>query len=73
MSQPAIDIAALSPEERLDLIGQLWDSLDDEDVPLTDDERRILDERLDRLDREGSSGVEWSEIKRRWSRERDGS
>jgi putative addiction module component (TIGR02574 family) len=27
-------IARLSPGERLALIGQLWDSLDDADIPL---------------------------------------
>jgi putative addiction module component (TIGR02574 family) len=28
------EITRLSPEERLRLIEQLWDSLEDEDVPL---------------------------------------
>jgi putative addiction module component (TIGR02574 family) len=30
-----LDIARLTPQERLDLIGELWDSLAAEDVPLT--------------------------------------
>ena len=70
MSEPAIDITALSPEERLELIGRLWDSLSDEDVPLSREERDLLDERLDRLERDGPSGVPWEDIAARWKRER---
>jgi hypothetical protein len=37
MSMPAIDINAMEPEERLRLIGDLWESLSEspEDVGLT--------------------------------------
>jgi putative addiction module component (TIGR02574 family) len=31
----SLDIARLTPKERLDLIGELWDSLAPEDVSLT--------------------------------------
>ena len=41
-----IDIDHLSPQERLELIGRLWDSLDDEDVPLTPEQEAELDRRL---------------------------
>jgi putative addiction module component (TIGR02574 family) len=37
----------LSPDERLDLIGDLWDSLEERDLPpLTDDQIKELDRRL---------------------------
>lgn len=54
-----IDIAALSREERLRLIEQLWDSLSStpEAVPFTDAQREELDRRLDDLDREGPTGI----------------
>ena len=54
-----IDISKLSVDERLDLIGELWDSLSAEPdtVPLTDGQREMLDERLDRLDRDRKLGL----------------
>ena len=41
MSKPALNLDDLSPEERLQLIEELWDSLSEkpEDVPLTDEQR----------------------------------
>ena len=54
-----IDIAALSREERLRLIEQLWDSLSStpEAVSFTEEQREELDRRLDDLDREGPKGI----------------
>jgi putative addiction module component (TIGR02574 family) len=49
MAKPAIDISQLSPEERLDLIGELWDSLDDSSVVLSDQQRAELRRRMDRV------------------------
>ena len=59
-----IDIAKLSPEERLELLEQLWDSLSDtpEAVPMTDAQRQELDRRLDELDRERPVGIPWNEV-----------
>jgi putative addiction module component (TIGR02574 family) len=64
MSLSDIDIATLTPQERLDLLEQLWDSLTPtpEDIPLTDAQRAELDRRLDELDREGAVGVSWDEM-----------
>lgn len=62
MSEPAVDISGLSPEERLRLLEQLWDSLSDEDVPLTARQRAELDRRLDDLDEEGPRGIPWHEV-----------
>lgn len=64
MRRSNVDIAALSPDERLDLVEQLWDSLapTPEAVPLTEAQRAELDRRLDDLDREGAVGVAWDEM-----------
>ena len=62
MSKPALDIEQLTPEERLELIERLWDSLSDDEVPLTDPQRQELDHRLDALDREGPVGVPWEQV-----------
>lgn len=67
MARPAVDIAKLTPAERLQLVEELWDSLCDtpEVVPLTDAQRAELDRRLDDLDHEGPSGIPWDEVVRR--------
>ncbi len=67
MSMPAIDINAMEPEERLRLIGDLWDSLSEspEDVALTPDQRAELDRRLDRLESGKAKLVSWDELKAR--------
>ena len=55
MSKPALNIDDLSPEERLRLIEELWDSLNEkpESVPLTNAQREELDRRLDDLENSG--------------------
>lgn len=67
MSAPAIDIEKLAPEERLQLISELWESLRaaPESVPLIPAQRAELDRRLDELDRGEVSLVAWDEVKRR--------
>lgn len=64
MSKRTVDIAALTPEERLGLLEQLWDSLAEhpEAVPLTDAQRAELDRRLDDLEHEGPVGIPWDEV-----------
>jgi putative addiction module component (TIGR02574 family) len=59
-----IDLAKLSPEERLKLLEQLWDSLSEtpEAIPMTDAQRAELDRRLDDLDRDGPVGIPWNEV-----------
>jgi len=57
-----IDIAKLSPQERLELLEQIWDSLSADAVPMTDAQQEELDRRLDELDREGPVGIPWNEV-----------
>ena len=66
MSTPAIDITKLTPEERLRLIDELWESLRvvPDAVPLTPEQRAELDRRLDELDRSDVTLVPWDEVKR---------
>jgi len=65
-----IDIQALSPAQRLELIGLLWDSLSStpEAIPFTDAQRAELDRRLDELDREGPIGIPAEEVLARLDR-----
>jgi len=66
MSTPAIDIEKLAPEERLQLISDLWESLRavPESVPLTPAQRVELDRRLDELDGGDVGLVPWDGVKR---------
>ena len=67
MSIPAIDINKLAPEERLALIGDLWDSLSarPEAVRITQAQRDELDRRLDELDTGDAAVISWEDLKRR--------
>ncbi len=55
----------LSPRERLQLIGELWDTLSDADIPVTDEERAILDARLADLKESPGDQSPWPEVKAR--------
>lgn len=59
MGMASIDVGKLSPEERLQLIDEIWDSLstDPASIPVTDAQREELDRRLDDLDRDGPAGI----------------
>lgn len=63
MARPVLDVQALSREEQLDLLDELWEVLErtPEALPLTDEQRRDLDERLDALEHEGPVGLSWAE------------
>jgi putative addiction module component (TIGR02574 family) len=58
-----IDIERLSPQERLDLIGRLWDSLDADDLPLTNAQEAELDRRLTTADADLADSVAWEALR----------
>jgi putative addiction module component (TIGR02574 family) len=64
MSKPALNIDDLTPEERLRLIEELWDSLSETPgtVPLTNAQREELDRRLNDLERSGPEGIPWDQV-----------
>ena len=57
------DIVRLSPRERLSVIEQLWDSLADADIPLTDAQEAELARRLATFDDERAHAVTWDSFK----------
>jgi putative addiction module component (TIGR02574 family) len=67
MSRPAIEIDNLSAEERLELIESLWESLIHvpSSIPVTEAQRRILDQRLDEIEAGDDTGIPWEEVKTR--------
>jgi putative addiction module component (TIGR02574 family) len=57
------EITRLSPDERLTLIAQLWDSLDDHQVQLTEAQKAELERRLATLDYDRTESVTWETLK----------
>jgi putative addiction module component (TIGR02574 family) len=64
MAKLEIDINKLSPEERLDLIEELWDSLSEDpaNIPLTNAQAKELDRRLEEMDSDSSLGIPWETV-----------
>lgn len=62
MAKPALDLSKLTPEEKLEMIDDLWASLAADDLELSRELRSELDRRLDLLDREGPIGVDWEDV-----------
>ncbi len=64
MAKLEIDINKLSPDERLDLIEELWDSLsaDPSNIPLTDAQAKELDRRLDEMEKDTTLGIPWENV-----------
>jgi len=62
-----LGIDRLSLEERLTLLGDLWESLaeDGDRLPLLDSQRTDLQRRLDAIDANPSRGATWEQVKSR--------
>ncbi len=59
---PALDFSHLSPQERLDLIGEIWDSLGPDAVTVTPALRAEFRRRLATLDADIAAGREAAEV-----------
>ena len=64
MARPEIDINKLSPEERLDLIEELWDSLSTSPskIPLIEAQASELDRRMAEMNHDDSKGIPWETV-----------
>ena len=63
MSKPALNLATLTTDEKLELIEDLWTSIDFSTVTMTPEQRAELDRRLDLLEQEGPVGVPWDQVR----------
>ena len=61
-------VASLSPADRLELIGVVWDSLSPDDLPVTDAEKALLDARLADMESNPDAQSPWPEVKARLER-----
>ncbi len=59
-----LEMDKLTITERLQLIGELWDSID-EQPELTAEQKLELDKRFAAYQKNGNSGKTWNEIKAR--------
>jgi putative addiction module component (TIGR02574 family) len=57
-----LDISRLTPKERLELIGELWDSLSPADVLLTPAHEAELDRRLASFDSDRREAISWEDL-----------
>lgn len=65
MATPLVDFSHLTPEERLQLVEDIWDSLAlgaPEAVPVPESHARELDRRLAAYRRDGDRGRPWGEV-----------
>ncbi len=71
MAKRAVDISQMSADERLALIEELWESLDQEErdaITLTPDQEAELARRLEAYEREGAVGITAEELHERLRR-----
>lgn len=59
---PTLDYSHLSASERIDLIGEIWDSIDAEAIPLTAAQEAELDLRLATLDEDIRQGRDAADV-----------
>ena len=57
----------LSIEEKIDYVQSLWDHIaaDADTVPLTEWQRKVLDQRLADFEKDPDSGIPWEEVRDR--------
>jgi putative addiction module component (TIGR02574 family) len=56
-------IEDLSTTEKIELLDLLWESLDKDDLPLTEDQRGELDYRIARHEQNPSDVIPWEQVK----------
>ena len=61
-------VSSLSPADRLELIGKVWDTLSPDNVPVIDAERQLLDARLADMEAHPDDQSTWPEVKGRLER-----
>jgi putative addiction module component (TIGR02574 family) len=68
MAKPALDLSTLTSAEKLDLLDEIWASLEPSDFTPDSAQRAELDRRLDQLDRDGPVGTLWDVVRTKMSR-----
>lgn len=59
--EPLKQVLELSPKEQLEFMEAFWDAVSAEKIPLSEAEKKLLDERLE----EAGEGFTWEQVKER--------
>lgn len=65
MSYNRDELLKLPPEEKLELVEALWNSIDEDLLPVTDEEMEFARERFELHKQKPSEGLSWSEVKKK--------
>ncbi|HEX4295772.1 MAG TPA: addiction module protein [Rhizomicrobium sp.] len=57
------ELRKLDPEERAELIEELWESVEEDDFFLTDEQAAEIERRAAELEADPSIGIPWEEIR----------
>ena len=66
MSTALIDeLKSLPMSERMDIVELLWDSIaaESDSIPLTDDQAKLIDDRLEAHRNDPTAGVNWDALR----------
>ena len=61
-------VTSLSAADRLELVGEVWDTLSDDDFAVTNAERALVDARLADIESNPDDQSPWPEVKARLGR-----
>jgi len=67
MSALRDQIASLSPDQKAELLDEVWESLEGDLLSLTDEQRAELDHRIARHERQPSDVMPWADVRARFS------
>ena len=72
MNTSVAEILELSVSDRLQIVGDIWDSIaaDSKSLEISDELRYELDRRLEAYDSDPKAGVTWDELDKRLTRSR---
>jgi putative addiction module component (TIGR02574 family) len=59
------EVLSLPPDERIEILDAVWETLSPEDLPVTSDELALLDARMADLESRPQDQSSWSEVKAR--------
>lgn len=63
MSDLRNQLASLSASEKVDLLDAVWESLEADGQVLTEAQRRELDSRIERLEKNPSDVIPWDKVR----------
>lgn len=63
------EVKALTVAERIELIGAVWETFSPDEVPVSEEEKALLDARLADMEQNSGDQSPWSEVQARLKRQ----